>query len=92
LELATFVGLQIDLGAGHVRRQQIRRELHARQIRRQMFCQGLDRAGFCETRQAFDQQIAIGKQPDQHTLDQAILAEHRFSYSKLEVEHGFARR
>jgi hypothetical protein len=25
-------------------------------------------------------------------LDQAILAEHRFSYSKLEVEHGFARR
>src|SRR4029453_15275581 len=37
LELATLAGLHVDFCAGHIRRQQVRRELHARQIRREIF-------------------------------------------------------
>ncbi len=76
LELAALLGLQIDLGAGHVGRQQIGRELHARQVGGEILRQGLHRPGLGQARQALDQEIAVGEQPDQHTLDQVILAEH----------------
>ena len=79
LKLAALLRLHVDLRAGDIRRQQVRRELHARQIRRQMFCERLDRAGLGKARQALDQEIAVGQQGDQHALDQTILAEHRFS-------------
>ena len=92
LELAALLGLQVDLGAGHVRRQQVRRELDARQIGGEVFRQRLDRAGLGETRQAFDQQIAVGEQTDQHALDQMILAEHRFADPPLQFEQRITRR
>jgi hypothetical protein len=90
--LPALLGLQVDFRAGHVRRQQVRRELHARQIRREVFCKRLHRAGLGEARQAFDQQIAVGEQSDQHALDHAILAKHGFANPRLQIEQDFPGR
>ena len=91
LELAAFLRLYVDFRAGHVRRQQVGCELNARQIGGEIFGERFHRSGFGETRQAFDQEIAVGEQPDQHALDQMILTEHGLTHADLEVEDGLAR-
>ena len=57
---------------------------------REMLGQGLDRTRLGKTGKAFDQEIAACEQPDQHALDQMILAEHGLSDARLEIEHGVA--
>ena len=60
----------IDLGAGEVGGQQIRRELHAVEIAFDARGEFLDRGGLGETRRAFDEQVAVGEQRDQQAIDQ----------------------
>ena len=45
-EFALSVFLVIDFGAGHVGRQEVRRELNAAKVRFQVLCKSLDRTRF----------------------------------------------
>ena len=66
----------VDLGAGDIRREQIRGELDAMELAFDAFGQLLDRLGLGQTRCAFDQQMAVGEQGDQQALDKLVLAEN----------------
>src|SRR5215475_8532117 len=57
-ELPALLGLHIDLGAGHVRWQQVGSELDARQVGGEVLGERLDGAGLREPRQALDQKVA----------------------------------
>ncbi|MCY1182287.1 hypothetical protein D9M73_228420 [compost metagenome] len=72
------------LGAGNVRRQQVRGELDATHLRVQVLGQRLDRAGLGQPRQAFQQQVPVGQQADENLPDHLVLAEHRFGDARLQ--------
>ena len=65
----------IDLGAGQIGRQQVRRELDAMEVAFDARGEFLDRRGLGQTRRALDQQMAIGEQRDQQTIDERGLAD-----------------
>ena len=65
----------IDLGAGEIGRQQIRRELHAVEIAFDARGELLDRGGLGEAGRAFDEQVPVGEQRDQQAVDQRFLAD-----------------
>jgi hypothetical protein len=71
---AAVVGA-IDLGAGQVRRQQIRRELDTVKVCLDPSGQGLDGAGLGDTGRTLDQQVPVGKQRDQQPLHQRVLTQ-----------------
>ncbi|MNO75943.1 hypothetical protein D3C76_670060 [compost metagenome] len=74
--VATF-GLLENLGAGDVRRQQVGGELDAAHLRIQLPRQRLDRACLGQPGQAFQQQVTIGEQAEQHVANGLFLAENR---------------
>ncbi len=63
----------VDIGAGQVRWQQIRRELQAMKVTLDTLGQNLDRPGLGQARCALDQQMAIAQQRDQHPVDEVRL-------------------
>ena len=79
----------VDLGAGEVGRQQVRRELHAVEIAFDARGELLDRGGLGEAGRAFDQQVAVGEQRDQQAIDQRFLADD--ALAELGAERGKGR-
>ncbi len=73
LELEPAVLRTPDFGAGEVRRQQVGCELDAGEIGIQARGQGADRGRLRQPGSAFDEQMAIGQQRDQQSLDQRRL-------------------
>ena len=65
----------VDEGAGDVSRQQVRRELDAPERERQRSRDRLDRQGLGEPRHALDENVAIGQESDEETIDQPRLAD-----------------
>ena len=80
----------VDLGAGDVGGQQVRRELDAAEVGVEVLGHRLDGPGLGEAGQALDQQVAVGEQADQHALDHAGLAEDLGVHRGLEGEDGVA--
>ena len=75
LEVEAALLGSVDLGAGHVARQQVRRELNPVEAAFYTFGEGLDGAGFGQPRRTLHQQVAVCEQGDQQTLDEALLAD-----------------
>src|SRR5690606_4268838 len=74
-ELEAAVLRPVDLGAGEVGRQQVRRELEAVEIALDAFRQHLDGAGLGEARLTLDQQVPVAQERDQHAVDQMRLSD-----------------
>ncbi|MNP50140.1 hypothetical protein D3C76_1443850 [compost metagenome] len=70
-----FGRLLQDLAAGDVRRQQVGGELDAPHLRLQVRGQGFYRARLGQAREAFEQQMAVGEQAQQHVTNGLCLAE-----------------
>jgi hypothetical protein len=62
-------------GAGEIRRQQVRCELHAREVGIQARSERADRTGFRQARRPFDKQMTVRKQRDEQALDQRRLTD-----------------
>jgi len=76
----------VDLGTCDVRREQVGRELDAMEFRLDTFGQVLDGLGLGQSGSALDQQVAIGKQGDEQTVDQLFLTE---DLGRIWVERKF---
>ena len=79
----------IDLGAGEVGRQQVRRELHAVEIALDACGELLDRGGLGKAGRALDQEMAVGEQSDQQAVDQRLLADD--ALAELGAKRGKGR-
>ena len=62
-----------DLGAGDVRRHQVRRELDALEVEIEDVGERLDQQRLRQARHAGDQAVAAGEQRDEHLLDDFVL-------------------
>ena len=71
-----MVVLIVDRGADHVRGQQVRRELDARERAVHRLRHGLHQQRFREAGDAFQQQVPVRDQRQQHAVDQLFLARH----------------
>ncbi|MNQ40557.1 hypothetical protein D3C85_542150 [compost metagenome] len=72
------------LGAGDVRRQQVRGELDAAHLRVQVLGQRFHGAGLGQPRQAFEQQVPVGKQADHDLANDLVLAKYRLGNTGLQ--------
>ena len=75
----------VDIGAGQVGRQQVRRKLQAMKITLDALGQHLDRAGLGQSRRALDQQMPVAQQRNQHPVDQVRLADNQSARMGLEL-------
>ncbi|MEZ4768853.1 MAG: hypothetical protein R2844_10570 [Caldilineales bacterium] len=66
----------VDLRAYQVGRQQVGRELDAGEMGVDGLSRGLDQQRLGQTRNAFQQHVAVGQQGDHHPLHQHLLADH----------------
>ena len=64
-----------DLGAGDVRRHQVRGELYAAELEVENARDGADEQGFGQARSAGDEAVAPGEQRDHQRLDHFLLAD-----------------
>ncbi len=74
----------IDIGAGEVCRQEVRRELQAVEIALDALGEDFDGAGLGQPRRAFHQQMAVAQQSDQHPIDEVRLANDQPARMRLE--------
>ncbi len=83
-------GLRIvNLRADDVGGQHVRRELQARKFHAQTICQRFDRERFGQARHAFEQDVAIGQQPDDQSLGEITLPDDDFAkFVKQRVREG----
>jgi len=81
----------VDLGAGHVRGQQVGGKLDAAERRLHVLRQSFDRARLGQSRQSFDQQVAVCQQPDHQPLDHGRLSDDRLLHALLEGLDLFTR-
>ena len=65
----------VNLRADDIGRQHVRGELQARKARVDGGRQGFDRKGLGQSGDPFEQDVAIGQQPDNEPLDQVFLAD-----------------
>ena len=77
LEAQLAAALVVDRRAGHVRRHQVRRELHAREAQAGDGRERPRHQRLGEARVVLDQHVAVGQQPEQHELEHVALADHR---------------
>src|SRR5690606_39825492 len=82
----------IDLGAGEVSRQQIRRELQAMEVALDVMTQHLDRARFRQARRALDEQMPVAQERDQHAVQQTLLADDEALQVRLETDEFLLQR
>ncbi len=68
-------GFVQDIGAGDVRRHQVRRELDAAERKVQRIPNGAHESGLAESRHAFEQDVAASEEGDQHLVDDFVLAD-----------------
>ncbi|MNM98912.1 hypothetical protein D3C81_1114560 [compost metagenome] len=66
----------VDLGAGDVRREQVGGELDAVELGLQAFRQVLDGLGLGQPGRTLHQQVTVGEERDEQTLDELFLAEN----------------
>ncbi len=64
-----------DVGAGDVRRHQVRGELNARELEIDDARQRMDQEGLGQTRHADDQAVAAHEQRQQHLIDRVVLTD-----------------
>ena len=83
-------GLRIvNLRADDVGGQHVRRELQARKFHADARGHGFDGQGFRQPRHAFEQNVAVGEQPDDQPLGQIILPDDDFSkFREKRVREG----
>ena len=65
----------VDLGAGQVGRQQVRRELHPVKVALDSRREFLHRGRLGEPRRALHEQVAVGQQGDEEPIDEGVLAD-----------------
>ncbi len=75
----------IDIGAGQVGRQQVGSELQAMKIALDTLGQHFDRACLGQAGRAFDQQVTVTEQRDQHPVDQVSLADDQSTRMGLQL-------
>ena len=68
-----------DLGAGDVRRHQIRRELNALEAEIENLGDRLDEQRLCQPGYARQQAVAAGEERDEHLLDDFVLSDDDFA-------------
>ncbi len=79
----------IDLGAREIRGQEIGRELQAMKVTFDAVTQNFDRARLGETGRAFDEQMAVGEQRHEHSIQQPFLADDEAFQMRLELPELF---
>ena len=79
----------IDLGAREIGGQQVRRELQAMEVAFDAVAQDLDRARLREPRRAFDEQVAVAKQRDEHAIQQSFLTDDETLQVRFELPELF---
>jgi len=67
-----------DLGAGDVRRHQVRRELHAAKAEVNGIRQGLDQERLGQPRHTFQQAVTTRAHGNKHLLDDVLLTDDAF--------------
>ena len=67
--------LVVDHGADDVGRQQVGRELDAAEVHVHCPAQGLDGEGFGQSRDALEEDVAIGEEAGQEGVDHALLSD-----------------
>ena len=85
--------------ADDVGRQHVRRELNALELRLNGGSESLERKRFRQTRDAFEQDMAVADQPDHEPVDQMFLADNDASHllpqwlhPRGRLLHGFVDR
>ena len=79
----------IDLGAREIGRQKVRRELQAMEIALDAVAQHLDRARLGKPRSAFDEQVAVAQEGDEHAIQQSLLADDETFEVRFELAELF---
>ncbi len=85
---AARFGLNVNIRAGHVRREQVWCELYPAELGLKVFGHRLDRACLGQARQTFDQKVTIGEQPDHEPLNNSSLSNDRFGHAFAKVIDG----
>ncbi len=75
-----------DVGADHVGRHQVGRELDAVEFQVERAGQRADQGGFAQAGHAFEQRMAADEEAGQHAVDDRLVADDRLG------DLGFARR
>ncbi len=70
----------VDLGADDVGRQHVGGELDREKRTRRALGEGFDRQGLGQAGHAFEQDMAVGEQPDDQPFDQVALADDDFTH------------
>jgi hypothetical protein len=81
IEFTASTGLNVDFGSGDVRWQEVRRELNSAEVGFQVCREGFDCPGFSETRQTFNQQIAVCQQTNDKSFNDPLLADDRAAHT-----------
>ena len=79
----------IDLRAREIGGQQIRRELQAMEVAFDAVAQHFDRARLREPRRAFDEQVAVAQEGDEHAIQQSLLADDETFQVRFELPELF---
>jgi hypothetical protein len=82
--------LDVHLGAGHVRRQEVGRELDAAELAFEVLRQRLDRARLGQPGQPLHEDVPVGQHRDQHAVDDRLLADDAGLDALLQVEDGIS--
>ena len=65
----------VDIGTDQVGGEQVRGELDTMEVALDGLRQGLDGGGLGQSGQAFDEEMAVAQEADQHTVDKTGLAD-----------------
>ncbi len=79
----------INLRAGHIRWQQVRRELNPAEIGLNHFGKAVDGPGFGQTGKALHQHIAVGQYRQDEPFDHSLLADDGLRHPFLDFKHCF---
>ncbi len=88
LDVELLLALPVDPGADDVGGHQVGRELDAGERSADHLGEGLDRERLGDAGNTFEQNVALGQQPDEHPLHQLILADD----DPLDLEDGALER
>ena len=79
----------IDLGAREIGGQEIRRELQAMEVAFDAVAQDFDRARLRKPGRAFDEQVAVAQERDEHAIQQPFLADDETFQVRFELPELF---
>ena len=85
LKLETGVLGTVDLGAGEIGRQKIRRKLNTMKAAFDTLTEHLDRACLGKSGSALNQQMSIREYGNQQTLDQTLLTNYARAHGGFQI-------